>query len=649
MPFYTPVERGAANADLVRGIKGSHAPPAKPAVTRSLILRAALAYARRSIPVFPVEPGGKRPLIRDWPNKATTDPRRIHAWWNRWPKANVGIPTGEANGILALDVDHPPTLEALEAERGELPTTATTGTGNGGMHYLFRYPAGVEIRNSAGRLGKGLDVRGEGGYIVAPPSVTVRPYEWLDRRPLAPPPAWLVETLSEPHRPRTGRGGPRRPAYPPAADDDPIPEGARDNTLTRIAGRLHDGTRRLAELEEKLLTINEARCAPPLPEHQVRKIAASIHRRAPCAAGTPAQGPEAREALAAVEAALWRRAWKGAGGKSARSVMVALIKAARRHGTIISAGIRVQIGTRPLALAAGVSHPTVLKAIRRLREAGVVRPDNASRNGSEAGALVLLTSPRAKFYHSTTQGIAEGTDRPTGKTLRAPFTAPRLRHSAPRFDRVGDEVIRTTIRRLGKGCEEVVDALERAGGTLALGALAIAVGAARPRDLRRRAVARLHEAAVVECDGGTVALAKDWLEALNRRRELDGEIAAYRRDAARYARESEAYRNRRHYRPDPVPQNARADGFIGDLERVEEPAAEPSPTAALTDDELEVLTAIIAYERRFGPFGWNRADCKAMFYRGPVRGRWPTPEVLERIRAVYEELNRVPSVAEGVA
>jgi hypothetical protein len=91
------------------------------------------------------------------------------------------------------------------------------------------------------------------------------------------------------------------------------------------------------------------------------------------------------------------------------------------------------------------------------------------------------------------------------------------------------------------------------------------------------------------------------------------------------------------------------DGFIGDLERVEEPAAELSPTAALTDDELEVLTAIIAYERRFGPFGWNRADCKAMFYRGPVRGRWPTPEVLERIRAVYEELNRVPSVAEGVA
>jgi hypothetical protein len=169
-------------------------------------------------------------------------------------------------------------------------------------------------------------------------------------------------------------------------------------------------------------------------------------------------------------------------------------------------------------------------------------------------------------------------------------------------------VIRTTIRRLGKGCEQVVDILEAAGGTMRYAALAAAVGVRRPRDLRRRVLGRLEEAAVVECTGNTVALTPDWREALGRRREEDGEVAAYRRDAARYARESEAYRNRRSVRSDPVPQNARADGFIGELERVE-PESEASPTAALSEEETADLDAILAYERRYGPgsFGWNRA------------------------------------------
>jgi hypothetical protein len=166
-----------------------------------ILLKAALAYARRGAPVFPCEPGGKRPLTYNGFWDASTDPRRVEAWWSRWPEANVGIPTGERSGLLVLDVDPgaggPESLAALERTGGPLPRTARTRTGGGGMHVFFRYPEGETVRNSAGRLGPGLDVRGEGGYVVVPPSRTRSAYEWLDRAPLAQA-TWLLACLSGP-------------------------------------------------------------------------------------------------------------------------------------------------------------------------------------------------------------------------------------------------------------------------------------------------------------------------------------------------------------------------------------------------------------------------------------------------------------------
>ena len=163
-----------------------------------MLLRVALAYAHRSIPVFPCEPGGKAPLTYSGFWDATTDARRIKAWWDRWPYANVGVPTGERSGLLVLDVDSreggPESLTALERINGLLPKTSKARTGGGGVHVFFRYPAGEAVRNSAGRLGPGLDVRGEGGYVVVPPSRTQSSYEWLDRTPPADP-TWLLECL----------------------------------------------------------------------------------------------------------------------------------------------------------------------------------------------------------------------------------------------------------------------------------------------------------------------------------------------------------------------------------------------------------------------------------------------------------------------
>lgn len=535
-------------------------------------LTAALNYAARGWPVFPCKPGGKAPLTRRGHLDASTDPEQIAAWWTAHPDANIGVPTGERSGLLVLDVDDPAGLDALEAERGELPATRTHSTGSGGMHYLYRYPAGAEIRNSAGKLARGLDVRGEGGYVVVPPSHTTRPYQVLDELPLAEPPAGLMAALRRTQGAASGDTGdrPRTITTATSADLDggPIPEGARDDTLARIAGRLHDGSRDLDELAGELLEINAARCVPPLPDPQVLKIARSIHRRLPCKGSTRAT-PEVLALLDGIEARLWRIGWSGTGELTTRDVLVALIVIARRHGTRIPAGVRISVGIRDLALAAGVSRPTVIKATRRLIEAGIVRRDGTG-SGTRAGALVLLEAnavgERANLYHSSTGGGSGA----SGQTLRAP----RLRWSAPVFDRVDGEVIRSTIRRLGKGCGAVIDALERyPGGSATVEELAEDLHKSRPRDLRRRVVSRLEEAGVVECSGDTVALVADWLAALNRERESAGEIAAHRRDMARYSRERAAYSNRDRTPAEPVPEPPPA-GEVGELERVPDPAPE---------------------------------------------------------------------------
>ncbi len=164
------------------------------------MLRAALAYARRGVPVFPCEPGGKRPLTTSGFWDASTDPARIEGWWRERPDANVGVPTGRRSGLLVLDVDPreggDATLKALERTDGPAPRTSRARTGGGGLHLYFRYPAEPAVKNSAGFLGRGLDVRGEGGYVVAPPSRTTGAYEWMDRSPPAQA-AWLLARLQK--------------------------------------------------------------------------------------------------------------------------------------------------------------------------------------------------------------------------------------------------------------------------------------------------------------------------------------------------------------------------------------------------------------------------------------------------------------------
>jgi len=172
----------------------------------SELLDAALRYADRGWPVLPLRPGTKLPATSHGLRDASTDPAVIRAWWQRWPTANLGIRTGAVSGLVILDVDGAAglaSLDRLEAEHGPLAAGPAVSTPNG-QHRYFLHPGGV-IRNTAGQVGKGLDIRGDGGYVVAPPSVLDdgRGYSWATppTTPLSPVPEWVIRRPPARERP----------------------------------------------------------------------------------------------------------------------------------------------------------------------------------------------------------------------------------------------------------------------------------------------------------------------------------------------------------------------------------------------------------------------------------------------------------------
>lgn len=182
------------------------------AVARTII-DAAVQLGGWGFRVHPLR--GKEPIEPRWPALAASDADAIRALFASYPHANIGIATGR--GILAVDIDPrkggSDALDALVATHGALPVTVTTRTGGGGWHLYFRVPPGIRLRNSVGKLGKGLDIRTDGGQVVAPPSVhpdTGASYAWEDGRSpvdveIAPAPTWLIELLTPKARPAAAR------------------------------------------------------------------------------------------------------------------------------------------------------------------------------------------------------------------------------------------------------------------------------------------------------------------------------------------------------------------------------------------------------------------------------------------------------------
>jgi len=248
---------------------------------------AALAYAHAGKPVFPTR-ADKTPLTANGFKDATTDERTIRAWWARWRDAGIGIPTGKASGLLTVDIDPRHggdcSLTELIEAHGQLPETMEVRTGGGGHHIIFAYPQGAEIRNSAGKLGEGIDVRGEGGYNVAPPSLHAsgRRYERLNDAAPAPLPEWLLKLLTEEKRKVASLAAQTHAqAKSSATAGDVIAEGNRNHMLFKIGSSMRGKGASYEDIEAELLDINARRCTPALPVDEVIKIARSVMRYAP--------------------------------------------------------------------------------------------------------------------------------------------------------------------------------------------------------------------------------------------------------------------------------------------------------------------------------------------------------------------------------
>lgn len=244
--------------------------------------------------VFPLSPRSKVPYAgTSGLLDATRDPERIREWRsliNGGGRPNLGIATGRISGIVVIDIDPDhggdDTWHALIVQHGDYPETIESLTPRGGRHIYFLLPDGCVIRNSAGKLGPGVDVRGDGGYVVAPPSVgqNGRGYEWEissnpdDGAVAAPLPGWLRELIEDkPGRPAAIVGAVSQ-GLPQG-----IPQGQRNSHMASLAGTMRRRGMSEAAILAALTAENE-RCEPPLPLDEVHAIARSVARYAPGAA-----------------------------------------------------------------------------------------------------------------------------------------------------------------------------------------------------------------------------------------------------------------------------------------------------------------------------------------------------------------------------
>jgi len=253
-------------------------------------LEAAIDYQRRGWSVIPLRGEGtveerKRPLLESWElyQRERSTEETIRKWWAKWPDANVGLVMGAISGIIALDLDGPNAYALLLKAGILLPKTAAVQTGRG-HHALFRHP-GHKVPNRARLLSdgsdSGVDVRGDGGYVVAPPSIhgSGRKYLWVVHpdEAIAELPPGLAVLLERPVS---------RPEAPASEGDDwvraamaGVGEGSRNYTAARLCGYWLTMTHGNREATWQVMRLWASLCKPPMPEHELRTTLESIARR----------------------------------------------------------------------------------------------------------------------------------------------------------------------------------------------------------------------------------------------------------------------------------------------------------------------------------------------------------------------------------
>jgi hypothetical protein len=241
------------------------------------MLQTALALIQHKLAVFPCRPRTKWPATPHGCKDASLDPDVVRRWWTANPRANIAIATGAISDCFVLDVDG---LEAqeelgrLEARHGELPATLQAVTANG-MHHYFRWP-GVPVRNSVGKVAPGLDIRGDAGYCLAPPSVhpSGRRYAWSvdSGNTIADAPQWLIDLAAD----AGGNGAAKPTEHWRNIIHNGVAKGVRDDTTAKLCGHLFRHYVDPIVVHELLLCWNAQRNRPPLPERDIERIVMSI-------------------------------------------------------------------------------------------------------------------------------------------------------------------------------------------------------------------------------------------------------------------------------------------------------------------------------------------------------------------------------------
>jgi hypothetical protein len=247
------------------------------------LLRSALAFARRGTHVLPCSPREKIPATTHGLKDATTDQATIARWWAENPDYNVGAATGHVSGFFVVDIDGgdgEAALRKLERENSALPATVEVITGGGGRHLYFSMPSAT-IANSVGKVGPHIDVRANGGYVLAPPSIHAsgRRYHWsVDTgNRIASAPDWLLARVTAANKACTSGTTPACEWHELVANG--VAEGARNDSVARLTGHL---LRRYVDPRvtlELIRTWNATRCRPPLTDKEIQQIVNSVAGR----------------------------------------------------------------------------------------------------------------------------------------------------------------------------------------------------------------------------------------------------------------------------------------------------------------------------------------------------------------------------------
>ena len=245
------------------------------------ILEHALRYAKRGLTVIPCKPDDKKSYIK-WERyqKERSTPEEIEAWWLKWPNAMIGIVTGEISGIFVIDCDTPEGYEEIQKLFPDALVIPIARTPRGGWHLWFIYPVGSKITSGTG-LVPGVDFRGEGGYIIAPPSVNGdgKGYTWQEELSLGEvEPQPVPDAIINIFKKNAYKGGTRPNPTGPYKTLQFLTKGRRDNDLFHAANCLVKG-RCEASYIEYILEILAKNSKPPFPQDEIKiKIQSALKR-----------------------------------------------------------------------------------------------------------------------------------------------------------------------------------------------------------------------------------------------------------------------------------------------------------------------------------------------------------------------------------